>query len=40
MEESRTSRHTRSPVLPGLLIAGLLAALPVAVWLDRTAEMA
>ncbi len=36
MEKSKTSRHIRSSVLTGLLIAVLLAALPVAVWLDRT----
>src|SRR5229473_5416646 len=36
MEKSTTSRHIRSSVLTGLLIAVLLAALPVAVWLDLT----
>ena len=36
MEKSKTSRHIRSSVLTGLLIAVLLAALPVAVWLDLT----
>src|SRR5258706_11863014 len=36
MEKSETSRHIRSSVLTGLLIAVLLAALPVAVWLDLT----
>src|SRR5712672_2711146 len=36
MEKSETSRHIRSSVLTGLLIAILLAALPVAVWLDLT----
>ena len=36
MEKSETSRHIRSSVLTGLLIAVLLAALPVAVWMDLT----
>src|SRR5467141_4021270 len=36
MEKSKTSRHIRSSVLTGLLIAVLLAALPVAVWMDLT----
>src|SRR5260221_3187630 len=36
MEKSETSRHIRSSVLTGLLIAVLPAALPVAVWLDLT----
>src|SRR5437667_5648517 len=36
MEKSTTSRHIRSSVLTGLLIAVLLATLPVAVWLDLT----
>src|SRR5204862_1543343 len=36
MEKSTASRHIRSSVLTGLLIAVLLAALPVAVWLDLT----
>src|SRR5260370_19500964 len=36
MEKSKTSRHIRSSVLTGLLIAVLLAGLPVAVWLDLT----
>src|SRR5260221_4992055 len=36
MEKNETSRHIRSSVLTGLLIAILLAALPVAVWMDLT----
>src|SRR6478735_7200118 len=36
MEKNETSRHIRSSVLTGLLIAVLLAALPVAVWMDLT----
>jgi len=36
MEKSETSRHLRSSVLTGLLIVVLLAALPVAVWMDLT----
>jgi len=36
MKKSETSRHLRSSVLTGLLIAVLLAALPVAVWMDLT----
>src|SRR5205807_10462611 len=36
MEKSTTSRHIRSSVLTGLLIAVLLAALPLAGWLDLT----